>query len=131
LEGNIQEQALEYQKTLESAMNQSERALELAKKQNKDLKIANKESEKALEFAIKDNKHALKIANKEIQKLNSELELLKSTSSQKIADLETQSKTLEQKLLAESGRVVNMAREIETLKVKEQEANDLLRQKDQ
>ena len=96
MEVNIQEQALEYQKTLESAMNQSERALELAKKQNKDLKIANKDSEKALEFAIKDNKHALKIANKEIEKLNAELELLKSTSSNKIAELETQSLSLNQ-----------------------------------
>jgi hypothetical protein len=97
LEGNIQEQALEYQKILESALNQSERALELLKKQNKKaLKNANKESEKALEFAIKDNKHALKIANKEIEKLNSEIELLKSTSSQKIAELETQSLSLNQ-----------------------------------
>jgi hypothetical protein len=97
LEGKIQEQALENQKAIQSAKNESERALELLKKQNKKaLKIANKDSEKALEFAIKDNKHALKIANKEIEKLNAELELLKSTSSQKNSDLKTQSLSLNQ-----------------------------------
>jgi hypothetical protein len=75
----------------------------------------------------------LAVNDKEIAKLKLKIkgQPAQSTSSQKIAELETKSRTLEQKLLAESGRVVNLAREIETLKVKEQKANDLQRQKDQ
>jgi hypothetical protein len=73
-------------------MSQSEIALELLNKQNKKaLKIANKDNEKALKFAIKDSKNALKIANTKIENLKAELKLLKSTSSQKNSELETDS----------------------------------------
>jgi hypothetical protein len=44
--------------------------------------------------------------------------------------LEDKSKSLEQKLLAESWKNINLAKEFEALKIREQKANDLLRQKE-